>query len=107
MTDIAVVFVTGPNHAQLEAMSRALLEERLIACSNILDGVTSIYRWHDEIEASDECLAILKTPRSAIPRLRSRVEELHPYDVPEFLVLGVEAGSERYLEWVRSSTGPG
>lgn len=99
--DVAVVLVTGPDRATLRSLSRTLVEERLIACANVLDGVSSIFRWKGAIEEDAEALAILKTTRARLPDLEARVRELHPYDVPEVLAMDAAFGSGPYVDWVR------
>jgi len=101
--EVVAVLVTGPDRATLEALGRTLVEDRLIACANIIGGVTSIFRWEGAVETSDECLAILKTTRPRVDALEKRVAWLHPYAVPELLVLEVDSGAAPYLDWVRSA----
>lgn len=103
MTDARVILVTGPDTETLAGLSRTLLEERLIACANLVDGVRSIFRWQGKVAEEGEALAILKTTADRVEALRARVLELHPYDVPEFLAIPVTEGAEAYLEWVASS----
>jgi periplasmic divalent cation tolerance protein len=98
-----VVLCTAPLAAG-QQLVRTLVEERLVACGNIV-AVNSIYRWKDKIEAEDEVLIIFKTTTEAWPLLKQRVPQLHPYDVPELLLLGVVDGHEPYLQWVQESTG--
>lgn len=105
MTDAVVVLVTGPDAEALEALCRTLVEEGRIACANILPGVRSLFRWEGEVARETEALAILKTSGERTGALQRRVLELHPYDIPEFLVLPVREGSEEYLAWLRSSLG--
>mgnify|MGYP001950430392 CR=1 FL=1 len=100
-----VVLTTAPSVEVAEALVRTLVEERLAACGNIVPGLTSIYRWRGEVEREEEVLVILKTEASAVARLVARVAELHPYEVPEALVLPVEAGHGPYLAWVRENVG--
>lgn len=107
MTETRVVLVTGPDVETLRTMSRTLLEERLIACANLFDGVRSLFRWEGEVSEEGEALAILKTTAARVEALRARVLELHPYDVPEFLALAVTEGAEAYLDWVASSVDGG
>jgi len=99
-TDVVVVLVTGPDPATLEAISRRIVGERLAACVNLIPGVRSVYRWEGDVHQDAETLAVVKTTRSALEPLRERILELHPYDVPEFLALPVEAGSEGYVAWI-------
>ncbi len=95
-----VALVTAPDAATAESLVRRLVEEGVVACGTILPGVTSIYRWAGEVERAEECMIVLKTTSQAAARLVERVPELHPYDVPEVLVLPVETGHGPYLEWV-------
>jgi len=104
--EVVVVFVTGPDEAALEALAARVVEEGLAACVNLIPRVRSVYRWDGEVHHEDEALAVLKTTRPAIAALRDRVHELHPYDLPEFLVLPVETGSEAYLGWVADGVTP-
>jgi periplasmic divalent cation tolerance protein len=104
---VMVVLVTAPAADVAERIVTAVVEERLAACGNIVPGMTSIYRWQGAVERADEVLIILKTERSVAPRLIARVQELHPYDVPEALALPVTAGLPSYMTWVAASTDAG
>ena len=99
-TDVRVVLVTAPDAGVAERLVRGLVEEGVVACGNILSGVTSIYRWQGEVERAGEALVVFKTTAAGAARLVERVPELHPYDVPEVLVLEVEAGHGPYLKWI-------
>jgi periplasmic divalent cation tolerance protein len=105
MTDVRVVLASGPDLGTMRALCRALVEERLVACANLVDGATSVYRWEGTIEEAGECLAVLKTTESRLSALEARVLALHPYDVPELVVLPVSGGSGTYLDWVRDAVG--
>ena len=100
MTDALVVLVTAPSTDEAARIARALVEERLAACSNVVPGVRSIYRWEGKVMDDAEALLLLKTTRARFAALRERVLALHPYTVPEVLALPVEAGSEEYLSWL-------
>ena len=100
MSAARVVLVTAANREEAERIAHALVEERLAACVNLVGGVRSIYRWQDAIETAEEVLLLIKTRQEAVDGLRRRVQELHSYDVPEFLVLAVEQASEAYLAWI-------
>lgn len=102
---VAVVLVTVPDAETAERVGRTLVEERLAACVNVVPGVTSLYRWDGALRQTAEVLLIVKTTVRAFPRLRERVLEIHPYDVPEILDLPVRAGESRYLDWVRQGVG--
>ena len=103
MTDAVVVLVTAPSAEVAASIARALVEERLAACGNVLPGLRSIYRWQGKVQEDAEALLILKTQRKRFGELRDRVLALHPYEVPEVLALPVEAGSEPYLDWIAQS----
>ena len=98
--NVLVVLTTAPGPSEARRIARALVEERLAACANVLPGVTSIYWWEGELQEDGETLIVLKTTREGLEELEDRLAELHPYDVPELLALDVVAGLEPYLEWV-------
>lgn len=85
-------------------MARRLVEERLVACVNLVAGVASIYRWQDEIQEEQEVLLVIKTVAEKVDPLQRRLLQLHTYEVPEFIVLDVEEGSEGYFEWLAGQT---
>ena len=99
-----VVLVTAPSQPVAEEIVTTIVEERLAACGNIVPGLTSIYRWQEAVQRADELLIVFKTTRATAPRLLARVEALHPYEVPEALVLPVEAGLVPYLTWVTANS---
>ncbi|MFQ5529238.1 MAG: divalent-cation tolerance protein CutA [Gemmatimonadota bacterium] len=98
-----VVLVTGPDVATLTSIAERLVGEGLAACVNVVPGVRSVYSWNDTVENNQEALGIIKTTRSALPALESRVLALHPYDVPEFLVIPVDSGNSTYVDWITRS----
>lgn len=104
MTDVILVLVTAPSSDKAAELARALVEEQLAACGNIVPGVRSIYRWEGEVHDEQEVLLILKTKDALFEALRARVVELHPYQVPEVLRLDITDGHGPYLAWVRDST---
>jgi periplasmic divalent cation tolerance protein len=104
MTDIVLVFTTAPAGPQAEHIARALVEERLAACVNVSPTMTSIYRWHGGVEREHECQLVIKTTRARLAALEQRVKALHPYELPEFLVVPVSEASPAYVEWVRAET---
>jgi periplasmic divalent cation tolerance protein len=105
MTDALVVLVTTPTPERAAELARALVEERLAACGNVVPGVRSIYRWEGKVQDDAEALLVLKTTRARFEALRDRVLALHPYEVPEIVALPIEAGSARYLAWIAAETG--
>lgn len=102
-----VALVTAPGVEAAERIVRTLLEERIVACGNIVAGVTSIYRWQGAVEREAEALIVLKTTAAEAPRLLARLPELHPYEVPEILVLPVVDGHGPYLSWLSQNVGAG
>ena len=99
-----VVWTTFPGDGDPAAFSQTLVSERLAACVTTQGGLRSVYRWRDGVEAATEYQLTIKTTVDRVVELERRVGELHPYDVPEFLVLPVNGGSATYLEWVGAST---
>ena len=95
-----VVFTTFPDQDTARRIVRTLIEERLIACGNLVPGVESIYRWKGEVETSNEVFAVLKTHQGKYVAMEDRLKELHPYEVPECLALPVSDGLRDYLNWV-------
>ena len=85
-------------------MATALVEERLAACVNVLAEMQSVYRWQDGIEQDFERQLVIKTTARQVPALWERMRELHPDEVPEFLVLPIADGSKAYLSWLENST---
>jgi len=84
-------------------LARTLLEERLIACCNLVPAVTSMYWWQGEITTDGESLLVIKTAAERVEAVMDRIRELHPYEVPEIVVLPVETAFEGYAAWVRES----
>lgn len=102
--DLALVLTTVPDADAGERLVRRLVEERIVACGNLLGGVLSVYRWGGELSREGELLVLLKTRRSLVARLFERVAELHPYEVPELIALPVDAVSNAYSHWIRHET---
>lgn len=103
-TGCVVVCTTLPAGADAAAFGRTLVEERLAACVSAQAAVRSVYRWRDGIETDDEQQLLIKTTRERADRLVERIRELHPYDVPEIVVLPIVGGGRDYLDWIRAST---
>lgn len=104
--ELVLVLVTAPDEERAASLARALVEERLAACGNIVPGIRSIYRWKEAVADEREALLLLKTRASLFEALRSRVVELHPYEWPEVLQLGVEAAHGPYRDWILESVRP-
>ena len=104
MSDHLVVFITAPAGAGETQLARTLVEERLVACVNLVPGVRSLYHWEGEVQDDCETLLICKTHRERFAALEARVQALHPYDVPEVIALPIEQGAASYLAWVTAQT---
>lgn len=102
---VLLVLTTVPSAEVAERIAATLVEERLAACANIVEGVTSIYRWKGEVEREREMLIVLKTAGRTVRTLMSRLVEIHPYEVPEVVALEPSSGHAPYLDWVRSEVG--
>jgi periplasmic divalent cation tolerance protein len=103
MTDARIVLSTVALHDTAMSIARTLVQERLAACVNVATAVESIYWWQGKLEQSLEYVLMMKTTAAKVDALRERLLALHPYEVPEFVVLPVESGSEAYLAWIRES----
>ena len=99
-SEARIALMTAPSLESAEQIVTALVEEGVVACGNIVPGLTSIYRWRGAVERDAEVLVILKTTAQAVPRLLERAPALHPYEVPEILVFAVSAGHGPYLAWL-------
>ncbi|MDQ7008169.1 MAG: divalent-cation tolerance protein CutA [Acidobacteriota bacterium] len=104
--ELIVVFCTVPDAAQGRALGRMLVERRLAACVNVIDGLTSIYRWQDAIHEDPESLLVIKTRRAAFAELAEALVAAHPYQVPEVVALPAAAVHVPYLHWALEQTRP-
>jgi len=95
-----VIMVTTPDKEQAITIARTLVSEKLCACVNIIDPITSIYTWKGKIEQDREVLMLIKTRDALFGKLTARIKELHSYDVPEIIALPILAGNPSYLKWI-------
>jgi periplasmic divalent cation tolerance protein len=100
---VVLVLTTFPASADANAFAKALIDERLAACVSILPPMRSIYTWKEVTEIAEERQLLIKTTTQRVPELEARIKTLHPYDVPEFLVISVLDGSNDYFSWVAGS----
>jgi periplasmic divalent cation tolerance protein len=106
-SDLRIGFCTAPERESAERIAHALVEEHLAACVNIVPNLVSVYRWEGKVVSSEEILLIIKTSaRVPVSRIRDRLLTLHPYDVPELLLVPVAEGLEKYLAWMEASVEP-
>ena len=102
--EVVIVYTTFPGDGDPGAFSRVLVSERLAACVMTQTGLTSVYRWQNDVEEATEYQLMIKTTVDRVGQLKQRVGELHPYEVPEFLVLPIKDGTAKYVDWVAEST---
>lgn len=103
---VLICLTTCPDRDAADHIASALVQERLAACVNIVPGIASIYRWQGEIVRDDELLLIIKTTAERMPALKSRLPELHPYELPELLAVEPADALPAYLDWVRDQARP-
>jgi periplasmic divalent cation tolerance protein len=104
MTDKRIVLSTAGSEQEAHKIAHILVKRRLAACVNIVPQVQSIYRWKGEIESAQEWLLLIKTRADKFPAVRDAIGELHSYEVPECIVVEIEDGSLRYLQWLDKAT---
>ena len=107
MGEVSLVYCTAATREEAVTMARTVVEERLAACVNLWDGVTSIYRWQGAVQQEQEAVLILKTSRELVARLTARIRELHRYECPAILAWTPTAGNAEYLDWIRSEVSSG
>jgi periplasmic divalent cation tolerance protein len=100
-----VVLMTAGRSEEAATIARALVNERLAACVNLLPGITSCYRWEGRVAEDAEILLVAKTRTELFEALARRVRELHSYATPEIIAVPVVAGSPDYLQWIDRETG--
>jgi len=104
MSEIAILYCTAPNRDVALAIARALIEQRLVACANLFDGATSIYRWQGAVHEDHEAALILKTRRELIDQATQRIRELHPYSCPAIVAWEPIGGHADYFRWIADET---
>jgi periplasmic divalent cation tolerance protein len=104
--NLRLVYITTKDKQEARSIGKTLVEERLAACVNIVDGMESIYRWEDEIQEARECILIAKTPYHNVKELTDRVKELHSYECPCVISLQLteQEGNQEYQQWVLKNT---
>ena len=106
MTDKIVVLSTCDSAEKATELAKALVEQRLAACVNIVPGARSIYHWQGKIEDASEWLLIIKSRRDKFSDLKATITKMHSYEVPEMIAVQVVDGSESYLDWLDRELGP-
>jgi periplasmic divalent cation tolerance protein len=106
VTEMLLAFTTFATEEDAARVVRVLVEERLIACGNLLPGARSLYRWKDGVADEREVVVLMKTRKQDWTALLSRLHELHPYETPELIAVRVAAGAPRYMAWLESALEP-
>lgn len=105
MADVRLVLTTVGVYEKAEDLARALVERRLAACVNIVGPMRSIYRWQGKVEDQQEYLLLIKTTSDHMAELAAAFADLHPYELPERVEIGVAGGSAAYLTWIADQVG--
>ena len=100
---IVVCVAAGSEHEAL-SIAKALVEERLAACANLIAKIRSIYRWEGKVCDESECYLIVKTRQRLFQAIQERIKSIHSYDVPEIIAVPIVEGLESYLEWIHKET---
>ena len=103
MADEVMVFITAGSDEEAVRIAKALVDERLVACANMVPGVRSFFFWEGKAREEREVLLLCKSRLSCMPNLIARVKALHSYTVPEVIALPIVAGSQDYLHWVKET----
>ena len=104
MSEVRLCLATCSGEAAAQRLAHTLVERRLAACVNIIPRIRSVYRWQGAVHDDPEAQVVIKTTQDRIEDLRQAIDELHDYDLPEFVVLAVDGGSSEYLDWVVRET---
>lgn len=102
--EIVLIYSTWPDAATAAAAGRALVEQRIAACANILPAMTAIYRWEDRVESGSEAVMVIKTRAALADAVIATARELHPFELPAFITLPALGGHGPYLDWILAET---
>jgi len=97
-----LAITTCPDPQVADSIASTLVEEHLAACVNILPGARSVYEWQGRVEKEQELVLLIKSTDDRLPALEQRLLELHPYELPEFIVVPVVGGLAPYLSWIET-----
>lgn len=98
-----IALTTCPTPEVATQLARGIVEQQLAACVNIIPGIQSVYQWQGKVAQDNESLLIMKTQQQQLAALELFIQGHHPYDLPEFITLGIESGSKAYLDWIAAS----
>jgi len=102
--DRQLIYITTSSDDEARTIARALVEERLAACANILGQIKSVYWWEDELQEDAEVALIVKSTTTLVPRIVERVKALHSYDCPCVVALPINSGNDAFLDWIGEET---
>lgn len=100
VSDSVIILTTAPSADVAHQLAHALVDLRLAACVNVFGPMTSVYRWKDDVQRDTEHQIVVKTSRARIDAVRDAVRRLHPYELPEFLIVDIDDGDPAYLAWL-------
>ena len=104
MTDKRIVLTTtNGDKKDAQKLAQMLVERRLAACVNVLGPILSVFRWQEKVEWEEEFLLVIKTTANGAAAIQTALPELHSYELPECVVLPIEAGSAKYLDWIAAN----
>ncbi len=103
-TSAIIIFITASSSEEAQNIATALVEEKLVACVNIIPQIRSIYWWEGKVCQDDEVMLISKTKQSLFTPLMDLVKALHSYEVPEIIAFPISEGSPEYLSWIENVT---
>ena len=95
-----VLFITTGNGEEANKIAEVLLNQRKVACVNIVPRVSSLFWWQEKLDSAQESLLVVKTKASLLPEIINLVKGVHPYEVPEIIALPIVGGNQDYLEWI-------
>ena len=106
--NLRFIYITTKDRSEAEKIARVLVEEKLAACANIIDNMSSVYRWEGNVVTDNECILVAKTSYSNVHPLTKRVKEIHSYEVPCVISLKIseQEGNPEYLNWLVNSVKP-
>jgi len=101
---LVMLYVTASSRSEAEKIAKILVEERLIACANLFDGMTSLYWWEGKVQSDAEASFFAKTKESLVDKITQRIKELHSYDCPCVVSLPISGGNVEFLDWIAEET---
>ena len=106
MTEAILIFTNFPDKESASTLAQKLIDEQLAACVNIMSTCTSIYRWQDVTESADETPVFIKTRQDHYKQVEELIKSMHPYELPEVIIVPITGGLPAYLQWIIEETRP-